>query len=576
MDLDLFYSEVKSPDEFKFDSLAPSRPLFSMVPVELDKYLYDIAINPRNSVKTKYELIDKAMCDYGFSKLARGTNRSVYQYLYSDDVIVKVGIDKYGVQDAKREYYNQSKLKPFCTKTFEVSPTGAIGLFEKVKPIIYKDEFRSIAEDVFDLLVKHVLGKYILADIGASFFMNYGLRRGFGPVLLDYPYMYELDGTKIHCKNRIKVGNQVVKCDGLIDYDTTFDFLVCEKCGKKYLASDIAKIGNDNVITLDPEMGGCIKMAGKMIIGGEIIFDTEGNGTDTRDPEILRLIEDNNLNTYHQSEPRKQQKKQQPKPDVSVFKNKESVIEYYKRQILKVSKDFLKNDMVDRYALTCMVYGILSFIKYTDKSINFTADLLDIVDEYVEVILDQFEREENMHKRPRDNNPRPKEEWTTDHHRSNNFKQNKNHRQNNHDQNRNQNQQQKPKSSPYIQKDDSYVKTSTTPPVLNNNQIHGEVYGDLPPLTQGVTQHSVYNNQPLDDIVLNDTDSDYQQDYQNQSEAIDAFNSIGESNISRLKDVASRIDDINNQGPEDQDPQKKNRRDFPEETKQEFSAKSSF
>ena len=29
--------------------------------------------------------------------------------------------------------------------------------------------------------------------------MNYGLREGFGPVLLDYPYVFELDGRKLIC-----------------------------------------------------------------------------------------------------------------------------------------------------------------------------------------------------------------------------------------------------------------------------------------------------------------------------------------------------------------------------------------
>ena len=35
-----------------------------------------------------------------------------------------------------------------------------------------------------------------MADIGTNFFMNWGIRPGFGPVLLDYPYVYELDGNK--------------------------------------------------------------------------------------------------------------------------------------------------------------------------------------------------------------------------------------------------------------------------------------------------------------------------------------------------------------------------------------------
>lgn len=241
--IDLFYAKQQSPLEFKFDSLV-SRPLFSMIPIELDTYLYSIATNLRlnSKIKEKYKLIDDALAMYGFELLARGTNRSTYRYFNDDTIVLKVGYDKAGIHDAQREFYNQQVLKPFVTKCFEVSPSGTIGLFERVNPITYKEEFKSIAEDVFELLTKFILGKYILADIGTDFYMNWGLRSGFGPVLLDYPFMYELDGKRLHCINQIKAPDgRMIPCNGLIDYDDGFNHLVCEKCGKQYFAQDLAK-----------------------------------------------------------------------------------------------------------------------------------------------------------------------------------------------------------------------------------------------------------------------------------------------------------------------------------------------
>ena len=239
---DLFYAKQQSPLEFKFDSLV-SRPLFSMIPFELDAYIYSIATDLKlnSKIKEKYKLIDDSLAYYGFELLARGTNRSTYRYIHDDSIVLKVGYDKAGVHDAQREFYNQQVLKPFVTKCFEVSPSGAIGLFERVNPITYKEEFKSIAEDVFELLTKFIIGKYILADIGSDFYMNWGLRSGFGPVLLDYPFMYELDGKRLHCINQIQGPNGVIPCDGLIDYDDGFNHLVCEKCGKQYFAQDLAK-----------------------------------------------------------------------------------------------------------------------------------------------------------------------------------------------------------------------------------------------------------------------------------------------------------------------------------------------
>ena len=43
-----------------------------------------------------------------------------------------------------REYQNQFLIKPFCTKVFEVSPCGTVGIAERVEPITSKAEFISI------------------------------------------------------------------------------------------------------------------------------------------------------------------------------------------------------------------------------------------------------------------------------------------------------------------------------------------------------------------------------------------------------------------------------------------------
>ena len=580
--LDLFYSKIRSPSEFEFDRLTPSRTLFSMLPMELDNYLYGIAINPRNSVKKKYELIDRAMSDYGFSKLARGTNRSVYQSLFADDLIVKVGVDKYGVQDARREFYNQGKLKPFCTKTFEVSPTGAIGLFEKVKPIIYKDEFKSIAGDVFDLLTKHVLGKYILADIGASFYMNYGLRLGFGPVLLDYPYMYELDGTKIHCTNQIPVNGIQVKCDGLIDYDVTFDFLVCEKCGKKYLASDIAKINSDNTITINPDMiGECSKMAGRILINGEVAFDSTGKVSFAEKPEIARIIESlGDVDGFTSRKKVAPEPKQQgsgktfTKPqqhNIDVYKNKETTSDYYNRQIQKIARDFLRRNLYDRHSLFCMVYGILSFIKFTDKSMTFDEELSEIANGYVEMILDEFERElppvKTYQQKEvfRYNKPQQQQH-------NNNRRDNNGYRKNN---NRPQ-QQQQSRSKAYAPSGSDTICADSS---IRIRTVSEEPYGDVPNMYVGNVKQPIYDTQPIQGDIFTGEDEviepDYQEEFKEETEIAENFSTIGSENISRLQEVADEIDKINrNQAPQEES-QKKNRRDIPQ--KEHFSkTKESF
>ena len=82
--------------------------------------------------------------------------------------------------------------------------------------------------------------------------MNWGLRLGFGPVLLDYPYMFKLDGNKLYCNNS-DPNSPTGVCGGVIDYDSGFNNLICEKCGKRYLAIELKKDEKDRKILVRDE-----------------------------------------------------------------------------------------------------------------------------------------------------------------------------------------------------------------------------------------------------------------------------------------------------------------------------------
>lgn len=409
--LDIFYARELSPLEFKFESLV-ARPLFSMLPYTIDGYLYSIATKPKYSgnIGKKYELMDKAMKDFGFDILARGTNRSVYKYYNDDSIVVKVGIDKAGIGDAVREYYNQEKLKPFCTRTFEVSPSGTIGLFERVVPFTYKDEFVSVAEDIFDLLVKRILGKYVLADIGTDFYMNWGLRKGFGPVLIDYPFMYELDSKKLHCINSIQTPHGIVKCDGLIDYDSGFNKLICEKCGKTYFASDLMKVNNCGELEIVGASLGGRKMGVKVYEGSRLVFDngrklsfeskesaprkqpppTYEEGVDRRPKSRLDYMESKGKRpeqTYQKNNPSTPER---PKP------TEDDHFSYVDRKIrISITSMYYAGFKSDEELLSA-IYAILKYVSYTDTGIKFTKDVMEVAKAYFGIIKIEFQKQEQV------------------------------------------------------------------------------------------------------------------------------------------------------------------------------------
>lgn len=234
-------SKAMNKEEFDFDKLS-APPLLSLISERDIRELNRIATSLKYSAKPveKRKMIDDIMKKNGFIFHIGGTNRLTYTYIHDDSFLVKVAYDNTGIQDSPAEYRNQFLYKPFVTKVFEVSRCGTIGLFERVTPITNREEFVSVAWDIFLLINNILVGDVVAADIGAKFFMNYGIRKGFGPVLLDFPYIYNLSASKRYCtavdKNSISGC-----CDGVINYDPGFNFLYCTKCGAKYKAGELTE-----------------------------------------------------------------------------------------------------------------------------------------------------------------------------------------------------------------------------------------------------------------------------------------------------------------------------------------------
>ena len=231
--LDRLKSRTVSVAEFNFDTLqAPPLSMF-LTPQDIQD-LTDIAMSLRLSGKpdVKYKMIDQILRCRGLVKFLAGTNRVVYRHPEFPDILFKIASDAVGINDNPAEFKNQMLLKPFVPKIFEVSPHGTVALTERVVPITSREEFLSVADDVFELITGYLLNAgYVLADFGSKFFMNYGIRKGFGVVLLDYPYLYKLDGNKLFC-NKPDPKSPTGKCEGVIDYDSGYNFLHCTKCGE--------------------------------------------------------------------------------------------------------------------------------------------------------------------------------------------------------------------------------------------------------------------------------------------------------------------------------------------------------
>ena len=276
--LQLLYSKRVTPNEFNWDRLwAPSIYNF-MAEYHIDK-LYNIATSIRyaGDPDKKDNAIRDLLHPLGFRRFAAGTNRIVYSYLEDTTFLIKVAIDRVGLDNSPDEFRNQMYLKPFISKCFEVHPSGVVASFERGMPITNLQEFLSIWDDVFEAIL-HMTGERVIEDIGANFFMNWCIRKNFGPILCDYPEVFELDGNKIFCNRPIIPGTKFPVCGTPIDYDDGFNFLVCPKCGKTYRARELAAA----VKSHDIIMKGEFDMDVMVVRGDEVLVDgREIVGTDT-------------------------------------------------------------------------------------------------------------------------------------------------------------------------------------------------------------------------------------------------------------------------------------------------------
>lgn len=237
------YREKKSIFEFNYDTLRAPR-IYDILTVTDVGDLHYIATSLKYSgnINKKYELIDQIMKRRGFKKAHAGTNRVVYNFLDLQTFVAKIAVDKVGMKDTPAEYLNQIDIKPFCCKIFECDSTGVCGFVERVNPVSSIYELESIKDEVFNLMMYLTIEKgLVLDDVGARYYMNYGNRNMFGPVLIDYPYMFKLDGRKLVCTNRIKTPFGFQLCGGEIDFTSDLSKIKCTKCRKHYTARDLSK-----------------------------------------------------------------------------------------------------------------------------------------------------------------------------------------------------------------------------------------------------------------------------------------------------------------------------------------------
>ena len=224
---------------FNFNQIQNLKPIYKIFdylsPYDVC-YLKEIATSYTiKEVKQKYQLIENLMNVRGFKKLGCGTNRMTFKCESNPDIVMKIAVDRTGMNDSPAELRNKQILGTYATDIYDVSDCGTVGLYERVLPITNVNDFLSNVDIIFNILFTLSRSGYIFKDVGNNSFMNYGIRKGAGPVILDYPYFYKKDPKKETCRN---IFNGAL-CLGKVTFDKGFNTLRCTKCGKEYLLHEL-------------------------------------------------------------------------------------------------------------------------------------------------------------------------------------------------------------------------------------------------------------------------------------------------------------------------------------------------
>lgn len=219
-------------------------PLYQYIPqyvfTKLHEYINDRRLY--NRPKERFKVVNELLEPIGLKPLASGTNRRTFYCTYDPNIVFKLASDSVGMSDNLNEFTMQKLLKPFFAKMFSVTPDGLMSLSERVETMKEKDYKLIWSEHIFQIINDLLMRGYIMEDIGSNFFKNWGIRIGYGPVLLDCPYIYKVDKSKLKCPRIInRLTGEI--CNGEIDYnyEKGMSEIICTKCGTRYYASELAE-----------------------------------------------------------------------------------------------------------------------------------------------------------------------------------------------------------------------------------------------------------------------------------------------------------------------------------------------
>lgn len=252
-------------------------PIINYIPYQVIQYLLDIVndVKLMNNPIKRFNIQNDLLGHYYFRPLASGTNRRAFYCEYDPGIVLKIASDTVGMSDNISEFYLQQYIKPFCTKIYDVQGNGVVSLSERVEPMTEYEYKYTWLDFFFKLIYVYWFEKkrYVLEDVGSKFFKNFGYRLCLNPVLLDFPYIYKINESKMHCVYQDPVTKEVCNGDIGYDFDMGMSQIICYKCGRRYAARYLSQDETLLDIALHKKTRLNTDVPVVLVKGGDVIYD---------------------------------------------------------------------------------------------------------------------------------------------------------------------------------------------------------------------------------------------------------------------------------------------------------------
>lgn len=238
------YERIGKPD--------PSQNYLEIFTPTLISDLYQIMTSCSDN-QTKAGYVLDLMKNFGFTDRdgGLGTNIAVLTNPAYPGVVFKIALDEFGIADNFNDVILQ-KYVPHYARVYARDNSGIVSVQEWYFPM--RSEYIDYYHDDILKYLKLLSDYFLVADLSLRSFLNYGIDRNGKFILIDGSDLYPLSqfSEELICPTPIgaKKNGHIKRCGGKLKYDDDFYYMICSKCGSRFLPIELRPKKEVNAVNI--------------------------------------------------------------------------------------------------------------------------------------------------------------------------------------------------------------------------------------------------------------------------------------------------------------------------------------